>query len=48
MKTEGKCIEYVQYIALLELDKKSSFEVEVGEHTDCTREKVLPYDMLAK
>lgn len=45
-QTNGKCTEYVQYIAKLEMDKLTGFIVDVGEYKDCTDDKVAPYDML--
>ena len=42
----GGCADYVQYIAKLEMDKLSTFVIDVGEYRDCTDDKLPPHDML--
>ncbi len=45
-RINGKCADYVQYIAKLEMDKLSTFVIDVGEYRDCTDDKLAPHDML--
>jgi hypothetical protein len=46
-KTTGKCLDFVQYIVKLEMDKLSNFTIDIGEYKDCTGDKQPPHDMLS-
>lgn len=45
--TKGKCLNFVQYIVKLEMDKLSSFKIDIGEYRDCTGDKQPPFNMLS-